>query len=106
MSPPFYNFGPCFSSPSYDQRKRLKLTSTAFRIGNLDVVDFVEAAMRVNNDPTRMPAVHGSVSCQGDFNPLVLWSVDFPLSGALPSVRMGTTAWAMVGVSIAASTFL
>lgn len=86
--------------------QELKLTATVFRIGNLDVVDFVEAAMRTSNDPTRMTPVHGSVTCAGDFTPLVLWSVDFPMSGALPSVRMSTVGWTMVGMSIAAFTFL
>lgn len=61
--------------------------------------------MRTNQDPTRMAPVSGSVTCAGDFTPLVVWKVDFPLSGA-PSVRMSAMGWIMVGLSTLAFTFM
>lgn len=59
-------------------RTGFKLEYKAFRVDNLDEVDFVEAAMRVNSVPTRMPAVHGSASCLGDFTPAGLVERQFP----------------------------
>lgn len=66
----------------------------------MDVIAFVEAAMRTTRDPTRMATVSGSVTCAGDFEPLVLWKIDYPLSAALPSFRMSTMEWTMVGLSM------
>ncbi|KAL1871070.1 hypothetical protein Daus18300_004815 [Diaporthe australafricana] len=79
---------------------------TSFEFGNLDVIDFVEAAMRKSNDATRMPRVSGSVTCGGDFTPLVEWRVDFPLSAAYPSVRMSVIGWSLVSLSIFAFTLM
>lgn len=82
------------------------LTGTKLRIGNVDVISFVEAAMRTTRDATRMARVSGSVTCAGDFTPLVAWKVDFPLSGALNSARMSTLGWVVVGLSIFTFTFM
>lgn len=82
------------------------LTGTDFRIGNLDVINFVEAAMRTSKEPLLMKAVSGSVTCAGDFTPLVAWKVDYPLSGAFPSVRMSAMGWLIVGLSTLAFTFM
>lgn len=70
------------------------------------MIAFVEAAMRTTQDPTRMATVHGQVTCAGDFEPLVGWQVNFPISGALTSVRMSATGWVMVGLSMLAFTFM
>lgn len=83
-----------------------RLNGTELRIGNIDVISFVEAAMRTTRDPTRMATVAGSVTCAGDFEPLVAWKVDYPLSDAMPSVRMNAMGWIMVGLSVFAFTFM
>lgn len=83
-----------------------KLIDTAFRIGNVDVISMVEAAMRTTRDPTRMATVSGSVTCAGDFTPLVEWKVDYPISGAVNSARMSATGWVMVGLSMFAFTLM
>lgn len=62
--------------------------------------------MRTTKDATRMARVAGSVTCAGDFEPLVAWKVDFPLSGALPSARMSTMGWVVVGLSVFTFTFM
>lgn len=72
----------------------------------MDVISFVEAAMRTNKDPTRMATVSGSVTCAGDFTPLVAWKVDYPISGALPSARVSAMGWALVGLSMFTFTFM
>lgn len=72
----------------------------------MDVISMVEAAMRTTRDPTRMATVSGSVTCAGDFEPLVGWKVDYPLSGSLPSVRMSAMGWFMFGLSMFAFTFM
>lgn len=72
----------------------------------MDVISMVEAAMRTTRDPTRMATVSGTVTCAGDFTPLIGWQVDYPLSGALTSVRMSAMGWLMVGVSMFAFTFM
>lgn len=82
------------------------LTGTKLRIGNIDVVNFVEAAMRTTRDATRMARVGGQVTCVGDFEPLVAWKVDFPLSGVLPSARISAMGWAVVGLSMFTFTFM
>lgn len=77
------------------------LTAVNVRFGNFDVKYFVEQAMRLNNDPSRMPTVIGSVHCAGDNSPLVEWKVGLTPSGASPAVRtsvLGVVAVALVAI--------
>lgn len=85
-------------------KKCTELTSVNVRFGNTDVKYFVEQAMRLNNDPSRMPTVIGSVHCAGENSPLVEWKVGLTPSGASPAARtsvLGVVAVALVAIMMA-----
>lgn len=72
----------------------------------MDVISFVEAAMRATEHPTRMATGSGSVTCAGDSTPLVAWKAGYPLAGALPSAHISAIGWVLVGMSMSTFTFM
>lgn len=81
-----------------------ELTAVNIRFGNIDVKLFIEQAMRLRGDPTRLPTVIGTASCDGEDSPLVEWKVGLPRSGASPSARtgvLGRVAVASVAIVLA-----
>ncbi|KAK2600903.1 hypothetical protein N8I77_010403 [Diaporthe amygdali] len=70
-----------------------------FEFGNLDVVYFVQQAIRTSANANHMATVIGSVQCDGENSPLVEWKVGLPPSGGVLSARTSAVGWIMVGLS-------
>lgn len=81
------------------------LTAVIIRFGKIDVKLFIEQAMRLSGDPTQMPTVIGTASCDGEDSPLVEWKVGLPRSGASPPAYAGVLGWvAVASVAIVLAT--